>query len=1150
MPQTTCEPVADLFQDLRDGHKLLALLEVLTQQKSVRERGTLRVHCILNVNKVLQTLQEHRITLLNISSEDIVAGNPKLTLSLIWLMALNFDGRRVHLAAAETNSTTNTTLESSLLKWVQQLTQPFGVPVTDFAGSWSDGRAFLCLMADSIGGSFDVEAALQTAPVERLRTAFELARRHLSIDPLLDATDVAKRPDKKSIVLYVMCMYHVIEERRQRHRSGGRTAATGNGTMTVGNGSASAVKTVATVAAATNSSVIVTEMNAYQTSVETVLGLLLEAENLLSGEVSTSADLAAAKAQFERHEQFMIRMSTYQQYVGCALEEGARLLTDTQLSQELSDIDLAEIKQQMSLLNERWETLRMRALSVQTCVHRTLATIQMGKVDELRAILTDIEERVANMGAVSGNPGVLQRQAEEQRALESHLAEQKTFVDRLSNLVVIVNDELFSDFEDKLNALGERWHHLIKWTEHRKERLDGIRGRYRALNGRFREAADWVNARETDLKAMERDEVTEIAEILRRINDVRYCDSDLLVLAEVLADLEQESIGLESTDLLELIEGLNDRCDALREILRVQQMRIGDMGFKFGTEPTRFKRPELWVDYQQRMASGTAESPNGGERSLDDECALAVDYLRNVDARVNRWQSLESSSLRPESLDKITVELSNKLQSLEHVNKQLDDQASANYAIAYKARFAEIRKQFERTSDNLSGLVQASKCSSGEITELKLVLADCRDWFKCNASTATLDELRARYARMDALQEDIQRTRELCAQSNQADPFDWVQFHNSWTDLKENIQCLMRGKQDARFDDVHQQCAALLHDIGGTPVLKSRMSQMYAHLQVFDQFQRPYAELQNAVEMLAADGGDLQAVRVQCTAIQAALNDKIIKQTANIESLKHFNGEIEAAQLALQSLMRSLTDGGDGAYLPGDLPELYATFAQFERYEQQLKKIEIDQISVRNFADILRQGDVDDRLAAEIGERLAGLRTAYDECWDRFRQSSQRLHHVIQRTEQMLLRIDQTELWLGDLELATPRLRNAEIGSLNELFQLKTRFQALKETCEQRTDAFRELNEEGSEMLVQIDEHGSTSQWAKQFTKLNARWTEVTAHVYARTALLEHVYGQLGEFKKLVVSETGYLDRLEKCLRKSPEAAADAEEIYEELDVS
>lgn len=37
----------------------------------------MRVHHINNVNKVLQVLSENGVRLLNISSEDIVGGNPK-----------------------------------------------------------------------------------------------------------------------------------------------------------------------------------------------------------------------------------------------------------------------------------------------------------------------------------------------------------------------------------------------------------------------------------------------------------------------------------------------------------------------------------------------------------------------------------------------------------------------------------------------------------------------------------------------------------------------------------------------------------------------------------------------------------------------------------------------------------------------------------------------------------------------------------------------------------------------------------------------------------------------------------------------------------------------------------------------------------------
>lgn len=139
------------------------LIHCESYTKQIREKGNLRVHSILNLNKVLQILHDHRVTLHNIASEDIVSGNSKLTLSLIWLIALNFDGRRLHTVPTEN------TLETSLLKWVQQQTRAFGVQVVDFAGSWADGRAFLCLlrMAEGVADGVDMEAVLKMSPVER-----------------------------------------------------------------------------------------------------------------------------------------------------------------------------------------------------------------------------------------------------------------------------------------------------------------------------------------------------------------------------------------------------------------------------------------------------------------------------------------------------------------------------------------------------------------------------------------------------------------------------------------------------------------------------------------------------------------------------------------------------------------------------------------------------------------------------------------------------------------------------------------------------------------------------------------------------------------------------------------------------------------------
>jgi hypothetical protein len=161
-----------------------------------------------------------------------------------------------------------------------------------------------------------------------------------------------------------------------------------------------------------------------------------------------------------------------------------------------------------------------------------------------------------------------------------------------------------------------------------------------------------------------------------------------------------------------------------------------------------------------------------------------------------------------------------------------------------------------------------------------------------------------------------------------------------------------------------------------------------------------------------------------------------------------------------------------------------------------------------------------------------------------------------QQTKELLTRANQMEKWLDDLEKNTPETINEKLESVNDLFQVKSKFQVLKESCEQMTVKFRELNEKGSETLLQGDDlihnkrDSNFSQLAKKLTKLNARWNEVTSQVYARTATLEHLSAQYGELKTLLVSEGGYLDKLDKLLRKSPENAADAEEISEELDVS
>lgn len=58
----------------------------------------MRIHCLENVDKALQFLKDQRVHLENMGSHDIVDGNPRLSLGLIWTIILRFQVRVKQIA--------------------------------------------------------------------------------------------------------------------------------------------------------------------------------------------------------------------------------------------------------------------------------------------------------------------------------------------------------------------------------------------------------------------------------------------------------------------------------------------------------------------------------------------------------------------------------------------------------------------------------------------------------------------------------------------------------------------------------------------------------------------------------------------------------------------------------------------------------------------------------------------------------------------------------------------------------------------------------------------------------------------------------------------------------------------------------------------
>ncbi|KAL7669647.1 hypothetical protein ACOME3_010294 [Neoechinorhynchus agilis] len=208
--------VKDLYIDLRDGRLLLRLLDLLSGERLQRPtRGKMRIHCLENVDKALSFLSEQHVHLENIGAHDIVDGNPSLTLGLVWTIILRFQIQDIRIEEAESSEMRSA--KDALLLWCQISTASYDfVNVKNFTSSWRDGLAFNALIhrhrPDLIP---NIKSLVKTNAIANLEQAFEIAERKLGVARLLDPEDViVEFPDEKSIITYVVTLYHYFSKMR------------------------------------------------------------------------------------------------------------------------------------------------------------------------------------------------------------------------------------------------------------------------------------------------------------------------------------------------------------------------------------------------------------------------------------------------------------------------------------------------------------------------------------------------------------------------------------------------------------------------------------------------------------------------------------------------------------------------------------------------------------------------------------------------------------------------------------------------------------------------------------------------------------------------------------------------------------------------
>ncbi|XP_075699878.1 nesprin-2 isoform X2 [Rhinoderma darwinii] len=223
--------VEDLFVDIQNGHILLNLLEVLSGEDLLREKGKNIFQARSNIESALNFLGKRSIKLINIHVEDIISGKPSIVLGLIWQIILHFhiEGLASILENTEdqqpvTCETKNgvsptaspspkrsaqskwkTSAKKALLQWAQGRCAQLGsINITDFKSSWKNGMAFLAIIQSLRPDLIDMDKLQEKSNEEKLQEAFRIAENELKIPKLIEPEDLnISDPDEKSIMMYV-----------------------------------------------------------------------------------------------------------------------------------------------------------------------------------------------------------------------------------------------------------------------------------------------------------------------------------------------------------------------------------------------------------------------------------------------------------------------------------------------------------------------------------------------------------------------------------------------------------------------------------------------------------------------------------------------------------------------------------------------------------------------------------------------------------------------------------------------------------------------------------------------------------------------------------------------------------------------------------
>uniref|UniRef100_A0A8C3P8N8 Utrophin n=1 Tax=Chrysemys picta bellii TaxID=8478 RepID=A0A8C3P8N8_CHRPI len=756
----------DMFTELKDGRKLLDLLEGLTGNPLPKERGSTRVHALNNVNRVLQVLHQNSVELVNIGGTDIVDGNHKLTLGLLWSIILHWQVKDVMKDIMSNLQQTNS--EKILLSWVRQSTRPYSqVNVLNFTTSWTDGLAFNAVIHRHKPELFSWDKVTKLTPTERLEHAFTIAKKHLGIEKLLDPEDVAVQlPDKKSIIMYLTSLFEVLPQQvtmedirevetlprryKKECEEGAFNVQQPSPPPAKSMGGATPEEEHEGSRAETPSTVTEVDMDldSYQEALEEVLTWLLSAEDTYQQD-NISGDVEEVKEQFATHEAFMMELTAHQSSVGSVLQAGNQLIAQGNLSEEEEN----EIQEQMKLLNSRWEALRVDSMDRQARLHDVLMELQKKQLQQLSDWLTVTEERIQKMEsqALAEDLESLQKQMEVHKGLQNDLEIEQVKVNSLTHMVVIVDENSGESatavLEEQLQRLGERWTAVCHWTEERWMKLQDIQILWQELVEEQCLLKAWLTDKEEALNKVQTRNFKDQTELSVNVRKLAILKEDMGMKRQMLDQLSE--VGQDVAQLLgnkraskkidSDLEELTQRWDSL--VQKLEDFSNQVISQKTDTEMISVK--EQITVKQSRQELPPPPPPKKRQIPVDIAAKkrteietiywlFIMELLCSIQADskiIQKWMDgVKDFLMKEQAIQEDSEGLQRQLDQCTVIESTLRSQPVVGVDTWIKSRLLDCQAQWEKLSKQIVSQKNRLSESQEKTVNLKKDLAEMQEW--------------------------------------------------------------------------------------------------------------------------------------------------------------------------------------------------------------------------------------------------------------------------------------------------------------------------------------------------------------------------------------------------------------------------------------